>query len=100
MWRKSGRVLRLEHKRARCAAMRVAKERKRLAAATAGDAVEVGLVRFSGPCFGGEHVLRLLHKEGMQVLLVCDGMPMRPRSVRGVRAMLARRIGRVVACRG
>jgi hypothetical protein len=73
--------------------MRAAKERKRLAAAAAGETIEVGLVRFSGPCFGGDHELRLLHKEGMQVLLVCDGKFMRPRSVRGVRAMLARRIG-------
>ena len=67
-----------------------AKARKRMAEAE--TAVEVGLIRFSGPMLG-EHVIRCLHRDGdRQVMLDVDGVPFRPATVRGVLRVLARRL--------
>lgn len=78
--------------------MRAAKERKRSAEAAAVEVVEVGVVRFSGPAFGGEHVLRLRHRTGANAILVeCDGRELRPRTQRGFVAMLGRNLWRRAA---
>lgn len=82
--------------RRKCAAMRAAKERRRLEQAAA--AVEVGVVQFSGPAFGGPHVLRALHRDGDGHLLVeIDGRAHRPRTLRGLVRVLARRLWRIQA---
>ena len=73
--------------------MRAAKARKRIAESAAVEVVDVGVVRFSGPAFGGEHVIRLRHRTGADALLVeCDGREIRPRTRRGFVAMLGRNL--------
>ena len=59
-------------------------------------AEEVGTIIFNGPCFGGEHTLRLLHRDGeAKLLLEVDGKAFRPLTRRGIRKILAERIDRV-----
>jgi hypothetical protein len=67
-----------------------ARERNRLAEAA--RAVEVGLVRFSGLAFGGEHRIRVLHRDGeTRVLPEIDGWPCAATTLRGlVRAVVMR----------
>ena len=71
--------------------MRAAKERKRLAQVQ--EAREVGRVTFSGPMFGGEHVIRCLDVgDEMRLWIEIDGRQHRPRTWRGVMRMVCRRI--------
>lgn len=75
----------------RLANMRVAKERKRLAEADA--AIEVGMIQFSGLMFGGEHILRCLSRsEKNHLLIEIDGRPHKPRTLRGLLALIAKRL--------
>ena len=69
-----------------------AKERKRMLEAA--QSIEVGVILFSGAMFRGvKHTLRILHTEGESlVMLEVDGRPWKPASVRGVRALIAKRI--------
>lgn len=98
MYRKSIRLRRLDAKRQRCAAMRAAKERKRLAVVETID--WVGRIRFDGPMFGGcEHVIRVAARGDDAALLVeVDGRPFRPLTLRGLRGILARRLWRSAPC--
>lgn len=75
-----------------------ARERKRMDLVDAADIVEVGSVRFSGNVFGGDHCIRILHREDepMRVWLDIDGQLVMPRTVRGLRAVVARRIAKAV----
>ena len=59
-------------------------------------AVEVGMATFSGPAWGGDHTLRLLAtaEEDAPLYIEVDGRAARPRTPRGVRALLARMIDR------
>jgi hypothetical protein len=69
----------------------LARERKRLARAQ--EAREVGQVTFSGPMFGGEHVIRCLDAGNENRLLVeVDGQAHRPRSWRGLMRVVCKRI--------
>ena len=71
-----------------------AKERKRLAEAE--QAEEVGVVRFSGPAFGGEHEIRcMVRGEDRHLLLEIDGSAARPRTLRGLVRVVCRRLWRV-----
>jgi hypothetical protein len=81
MYRKSRRMLALERKRKRCAAMRAAKERKRLAE------------RFDGPEWTRWRTLLLAvwaHRDGRHVGLWVDGKPFVCGSERAARAALAK----------
>lgn len=79
----------------RCAEMRAAKARKRMEEGSAPDVAEVGIVSFSGTMFGCGHSIRMLHRANSPTLMLeCDGQFLRPRSVRGVRSLLARLIWR------
>ena len=83
----------------RCMKMRAAKERKRLDAPRA-EELEVGFVFLCGPVFGGCHVVRLNAVcDGRRTLDVrIDGRMYAPRTERGLRALIARRIaGKCVA---
>lgn len=75
--------------RRRCAAMRAAKARRRVAEAVV--VAEVGRVSFEGPLFGGRHEIVLRTRTGADAMLVCcDGKELRPRTARGFVAMLGR----------
>lgn len=77
----------------RCAKMRAGKAAKRLAEPRAEER-EVGFVFLCGPVFRGCHVVRL-HAvgDGRRTLDVrIDGRLYAPRTERGARALLARRI--------
>ena len=81
MYRKSRRAMMLERKRARCAAMRAAKERKRLDEA------------FDGPEWTRVKTLLVAvyaHRDGRHVGLWIDGRGSVCGCVRTVRAKLAR----------
>lgn len=93
MYRKSVRVTRLEAKRKRCEAMRAAKERKRVAVAA--EAACVGVISFDGALFGGRHEMRLLMSDDYSeryMMVEIDGQAHRPRTVEGLRRLLARRL--------
>lgn len=92
MYHKSRHTLRLERKRQWSRNAVAAKARLRLARVQ--ESVEVGVIRFSGPMFGGaEHVLRCLVRDADPALLIeIDGLAHRPRSIRGLRKLLAERI--------
>jgi hypothetical protein len=93
MYRKSVRQARLESKRVRCSQMRAAKERKRIAAASMAECV--GSVVFDGAMFGGRHEMRLLCSEAYSdryMMVEIDGHAHRPRSVEGLRRLIARRL--------
>ena len=64
--------------------------------ANAVEATEVGMVIFSGTCFGGVvHRMRLLNEDGEKHLLVeFDGVPSKPQTYRGMLRLLARRLCR------
>lgn len=84
-----------KHRRARtlkkCAAMRAAKEKKRLAEAERAD--WCGAVLFVGPMFGGGHWLDLRARgEERRLLVEIDGQPFRPLTARGLRGLLAKRL--------
>lgn len=83
--RRKDRVIR------KCAAMRAAKERKRLERAE--SMTECGRILTTG-CLG-EHDIRLLAypDDGLLVAVVVDGVHKRPRSVRGVWRCVAKMIG-------
>ncbi len=81
MYRKSRRAIGLERKRARCPAMRAAKERKRLAET------------FDGPEWTRRRTLIVgvwAHGDGRHVGIWIDGKPWKCGSERAVRGMLAR----------
>jgi hypothetical protein len=81
MYRKSVITRQLERKRKRCAAMRAAKDRKRITEAPA--LVECGGLLTWGAL--GNHDIRLLaYPDGRQVAVVVDGAHKRPRTLRGV----------------
>lgn len=71
----------------------LARERKRMAEATA--ATVVGVVKFSGTMFGGDHEILCLNRDGEKhIMLDIDGRPHRPTTYRGVLRLLARRLVR------
>lgn len=81
----------------RCARMREAKARKRIAGAQGDDVVEVGRVTLAGTAFRGRHEIVLKHRQDVRELMVtCDGRELRPRTQRGFVAMVARAVWRVV----
>jgi hypothetical protein len=82
MYRKSRRAIRLEAKRKRCAAMRAAKERKRLAESE--GLRDVGGFVTDGNL--GQHTVRLLAWPGDEraMAIRVDGRERRPRTCRGV----------------
>lgn len=82
MYRKSLRTRKLSAKRTRCAAMREAKDRKRVEAAT--EWRDVGGLVTDGVL--GVHSVRLLASDsfGPVLAVVVDGTQRRPRSLRGV----------------
>lgn len=91
MWRKSIQRIRHERKVKKCAAMRSAKDRKRLAQAQ--SVQEVGQIVFSGLMFGGEHTLRCLDAgDGTHLLIEIDGQAHKPKSWRGVMRMVCKRL--------
>lgn len=71
----------------------LARERNRMAQSSA--AIEVGRICFSGTMFGGNHVIRCLHRDGDQMLLLdIDDRPFKPETYRGVLRLLSRRLVR------
>ena len=69
----------------------LARERKRMAEATA--ATVVGVVRFSGTMFGGDHEILCLNRDGEKhIMLDIDGRPHKPTTYRGMLRLLARRL--------
>jgi hypothetical protein len=95
MYRKSVQAKRLEAKRKRCAAMRAARERKRLERVQA--AICVGTVTFDGPMFGGRHEVRCLFSDGYsetKLMLEVDDRAYAPRTWRGVVKLIAKRLVR------
>jgi hypothetical protein len=93
MYRKSRRAIKLERKRMQWATMRAAKERRRREDAQAAECV--GVVTFEGPMFGGKHELRCLYLPSYSethLMIEIDGRPHRPRTVRGVVGVLAKRL--------
>ena len=90
MYRKSVRSKRLESKRKRCAQMRSAKERRRRARLV--SMIPCGEILTSG-CFGS-HVIRLaaFPDDSGRVAVNVDGAERRPRTLRGVRVVLAQMI--------
>lgn len=69
----------------------VARERKRIAEAQA--ATVVGVVRFSGSMFGGDHEILCLNRDGEKhIMLDIDGLPHKPTTYRGMLRLLARRL--------
>jgi hypothetical protein len=87
-------ALRKESRTARtCRLMREAKARKRLTSACAPELTECGRAVFSGPLFGGGHVVRLLARQDTSAVLVeVDGRLTCAKTARGARALLARRL--------
>lgn len=75
-----------------------ARERKRMAMVDAPESVEVGAVLFRGPMFGGFHCIRIMCRSDAErdVWMEADGQVLRPRTARGARAAVARRIGRAL----
>ena len=102
MFRKSRRAIVLERKRARCAAMRSAKERKRLAESD-GDPVREavvlgGLVLYGRLAGGPRQDLRLLHDGSHRRLqLSINGDLPRPTSETAILALVRRELRRVLA---
>ena len=86
MYRKSVRVLRVEEKRRRCAAMRAAKERKRMALGQA--MVPVGWLT-TGGCLGEHRVELLAYPDGLHLAVSVDGVPRKARTMRGVARCVA-----------
>jgi ribosomal protein S8E len=77
----------------RCARMREAKARRRMALGSAPDVRELGRAVFSGVLFGGEHTVRLLGIAGRTALDVeVDGRVTCCKTQRGARALLMRRL--------
>ena len=73
----------------------VARERKRIAEAQ--EATVVGVVKFSGTMFGGDHEILCLNRDGEKhIMLDIDGGPHKPTTYRGMLRLLARRL---VKCR-
>ena len=90
MYRKSLRAIRKERKAQKCAAMRAAKERKRIANAIAAP-IFCGVVRGVGPAFGGAR----------QVVIKSDGLAVwvgtsRARTYRAFCAAMNRKLWRLV----
>lgn len=57
------------------------------------QAIECGRITFDGPMFGGLHTMRLLAvSDGHALLTEVDGKPWAPKSIRGLRALIAKRI--------
>lgn len=89
--RKSYSQLARERRRKWSKNANAARERKRIAQAA--DAREVGAVLLLGPAFGGSHTIRLLDAgDGEHLFLEADGRACRPRTARGIRALIARLI--------
>ena len=88
MYRKSFRTKRLEAKRKRCAAMRAAKERKRMERVSA--MIDVGGIRTDGIL--GEHFIRILSygDGGRHYAITVDGEHRTARTERGILRCLAR----------
>lgn len=79
----------------KCAKMRAAKERKRMAGATEAEERVIGVVTFEGPAFGGKHTVRLVGRSDRPVVDVeVDGRVTCARTPRGARALLLRRMAR------
>lgn len=92
MYRKSITRSNYERKVAKCAAMREAKARKRRE--TAATDIEVGTIIFNGPMFNGRHIMTLFARAGEPHLFpTVDSKPFRPVTIRGLRRMIAKRIG-------
>lgn len=98
MYHKSLRAIRLESKRKRCAAMRAAKERKRMEQAHA--MLDVG--GFTTDGIIGQHTVRILSygDEGRHYAITVDGEHRQARTERGILRCLARMVcKKVVAAR-
>lgn len=81
----------------RCKRMRDAKARKRMERPFELGVAEIGRVTFDGDAFGGKHVVRLLLPLGRPCVDVeVDGKVTGAKTLRGVRALLMRRVGRAV----
>lgn len=92
MYRKTVMTNKLQRKREKCAAMRAAKERKRIE--DAANDVEVGTIIFNGPMFNGRHILTLFARDGEKHLFpTVDSRPFKPVTIKGLRRMIAERIG-------
>lgn len=86
MYRKSIRTIRKERKAKRCAQMRAAKERKRVALSECMR--DVGWVVTDG-CFGS-HVVRLMaYPDGERLAVVVDGKHRQARTYRGMLRCIA-----------
>lgn len=96
MYRKSIRTKRLESKRKRCAAMRAAKERKRMERAAAMQ--DVGGIATDG--IFGRHAIRVLSygDGGTHYAITVDGEHRTARTERGIIRLLSKMVcGKVVA---
>lgn len=89
MYRKSVRRNRYEGKVARCAAMRAAKERKRLARPVTPEWESVRVIKSTDPRTGVAHEWKL-SSNGITICLEIDGCYYRCASERTIRAILAR----------
>lgn len=79
----------------RMATMRAAKERKRMAESCVAKCV--GVITFDGPMFGGDHTLRCLFSETYSerhLMIEIDDVTSKPRTVRGVFKLLAKRLAK------
>ena len=58
-------------------------------------AVVIGVVKFSGSMFGGDHEVLCLNRDGEKyIMLEIDGVPFRPTTYRGVLRLIAERLTR------
>lgn len=89
----SKRKTRREKMLVKCAHMRAAKERLRLALAVAAQETVVGVVTFEGAAFGGTHVVRFVSRSDRPTVDVeVDGRVTCVKTPRGARALVLRRI--------
>ena len=62
---------------------------------SASAAVVVGVIKFSGSMFGGDHEVLCLNRDGEKhIMLDVDGAPFRPTTYRGVLRLLSERLVR------
>ena len=79
----------------RCKRMREAKARKRMERPHELGVVEIGRVTFEGAAFGGKHEVRMLLPMGRPCVdVVVDGKVTCAKTLRGVSALLMRRIAK------
>jgi hypothetical protein len=92
MYHKTFKIKQLEAMRRRCASMRAAKQLKRLASAP--SCCEVGVIIFEGLMFNGRHIMTIEARDGCQhVYPRIDGISYKPMTIRGLRSLIAKRIG-------